>query len=133
MQESSQSVIGRALLVTCAAAACWFVCIWVGAFWSMFWYILPLALICLLYVTAMFHLVEVSAIPRLVLTLAAPAPALLVAYFRTRSEDTLGQTAIILTAQFIALLAVLGSAPAAVAAVKSNIAFKGRRAKRARP
>ena len=133
MQEPSQSTIGRALLVTCAAAAFWFVFIWVGAFGAMFWYILPLALVCLLYVVAMFRLVEVSAVPQLVLTLAAPAPALLVAYFRTRPEDTLSQTATVLAAQFILLLAVLDSAPAALAAVKSNIAFKGRRAKRARP
>jgi hypothetical protein len=133
MQDSSQSAIGRALLLTSGAAAFWFVFIWIGAFHAMAWYIVPLALVCFLYVTAMFHILEVAAVPRLVLTLAAPAPALLVAYFNTRSDDTLGQAAVILAAQFMAVLSVLGSARAAVAAIKSNNAFKGRRAKRERP
>ena len=132
MQGPSESTLGRALLVTFAATALWFVLIWFGAL-AMFWLLLPVGLICVTYVTAMFHLIELSAVPRLVLTLAAPAPAFLVDYFRVRPEDTLGQAAIVLTALFIALLAVLGSVPAAVAVIKSTIALKGRRAKTRAP
>lgn len=128
MQDPSEPALGRALLVTFAAAAFWFASIWLGAL-AMLWYLLPLGLLCLIYVTAMFHLIELSVVPRLVLTLAAPAPAFLVAYLRVRSEDTLSQAGIILTVGFIALLAVLGSVPAAVAAIRSNITLKGRRAK----
>ena len=107
------------LLLTLAAMAFWFAAIWLGVL-AMFWYLIPLGVVCVIYVTAMFHLIELSAVPRLLLTLAAPAPAFLVAYFRSREEDTLGQAAIMLTAQFISLLAVIGSAPAAVAAIRSR-------------
>ena len=74
MQGPSEPSLGRALLLTLAAMAFWFAAIWLGVL-AMFWYLIPLGVVCVIYVTAMFHLIELSAVPRLLLTLAAPAPA----------------------------------------------------------
>jgi hypothetical protein len=115
------------------AAVGWWVFIAYGPFWAMFWFIVPLALVCFLYVTAMLRLVELSILPKLLLTLAAPAPALIVRYLQLRADDTLGQAAIVLSAGFIALVAFVMSLPSLVALLKSANAFKWLRAKRARP
>jgi hypothetical protein len=132
-QQDSRTEALRAIGYAAMAAVGWWVFIAYGPFWDMFWFIVPLALVCFLYVTAMLRFVELSILPKLLLTVAAPAPALIVSYLRLREGETLGEAAIVLTAEFIALVAFVMSLPSLVALLKSANAFKWLRAKRPRP
>ena len=116
--------LGWDLTFAFGGAALWFA-FFASGFWAQaFWLFPVLVIACVSYSLSMLAVLRSQALVRALAVGLSPGPALALAWYSARANDTLGRSAIVLTAELLLLPVVLWLVVRFALHVKSNYVFK---------